>query len=59
MCVLIRNLVFVVQSITPLCTGFWSPYLEQKGAEVRQSMADVTRNPCTDQFWLPSLLVSL
>ena len=34
-CVLLRILMFAVQSIKRLCTDFWIPYLAQKGAEVR------------------------
>ena len=56
---IIKNLMFVVQSIEPLCTDLWSPDLAQKGAEVHQSMANVTLSPCPGQFWYPSTLICL
>ena len=48
-----------VQSIRPLYKDFWRPYLVQNGVRVRHSVADVTLNSCSGQFWLPSTLVFL
>ena len=59
MCVLLKALMFEVQSIKRLRTDFWSPCLEQKEAEVHQSVVDVTRVLCPGQFWPPSLSVCL
>ena len=39
--VLLKNLMVAVQSINSACTDFWSPYLVQMGAEIRQSVPDV------------------
>ena len=56
---IIKILMFAIQSIKPLCMDFWSPYLVQKGVEVRQSITDVTLSPCSGQIWPPSILVHL
>ena len=41
MYVLAKYLTYEIQSIKLTSTDFWSPYLVQMGAEIRQSVADV------------------
>ena len=41
MYILAKYLTYEIQSIKLTSTDFWSPYLVQMGAEIRQSMADV------------------
>ena len=57
MCVLLKNLMLAVQSINFVCTDFWSPYLVQMGAGIRQSMANVDTDSLLSQNWPPSTLV--
>ena len=57
MCVLLKNLMLAVQSIKLTSTDFWSPYLVQMGAEIRQSVADVDTDSLLSQNWPPSTLV--
>ena len=57
MCVLLKNLMLAVQSIKLTSTDFWSSYLVQMGAEIRQSMADVDADSLLSQNWPPSTLV--
>ena len=59
MCVLLKNLMLVVQSINFACTDFWSLYLVQMGAEIRQSVADVDTDSLLSQNWPPSTLARL
>ena len=47
--VLLKNLMLVVQSINFTCTDFWSPYLVQIGAEIRQSVVDVNMDSLLSQ----------
>ena len=55
--VLARDLTCKVQSIKLTSTDFWSPYLVQMGAEIRQSVADVDTDSLLSQNWPPSPLV--
>ena len=53
MCVLLYNLMLVVQSINFAYTDFWSPYLVQMGAEIRQSVVDIHTDSLLSQNWPP------
>ena len=55
--ILLKNLILAVQYINFVCTDFWSPYLVQIGAEIRQSVADVDTDSLLSQNWPPSTLV--
>ena len=55
--ILLKNLMLAVQSINFACTGFWSPYLVQTGAEIRVCIADVDMDSLPSQNWPPSMLV--
>ena len=55
--VLLKNLMLAVQSINFACTDFWSPYLVQIGAKIRQFMADVDTDSLVGQNWPPSTSV--
>ena len=57
MYVFAKDLMYKVQSINFACTDFWSPYLVQMGAEIRQSVADVDTDSLLSQNWPPSTLV--
>ena len=57
MYVLAIDLTYKVQSIKLTSTDFWSPYLVQMGAEIRQSVADVDTDSLLSQNWPPSTLV--
>ena len=57
MCVLLKNLMLVVQSINFACMDFWSSYLVQTDAEIRVSVADVDTDSLLSQNWPPSTLV--
>ena len=57
MCVLLKNFMLAVQSIKLTSTDFWSPYLLQMGAEIRQSVADVDTDSLLSQNWPPSTSV--
>ena len=46
--------MLAVQSINFACTDFWSPYLAQMGAGIRQSVADVDTDSLLSQNWPPS-----
>ena len=46
--------MLAVQSINFARTDFWSLYLLQIGAEIRQSVADVDTNSLLSQNWPPS-----
>ena len=49
--------MLAVQSINFACADFWSPYLVQMGAGIRQSVADVDTDSSLSQNWPPSTLV--
>ena len=55
--VLLKIFMLAVQSINFAYTDFWSPYLVQIDAEIRQSMADVDMDSLLSQNWPPSTLV--
>ena len=57
MCVLLKNLMLIVQSINFACMDFWCMYLVQIGAEIRQSVADVDTDSLHTQNWPLSTLV--
>ena len=57
MYVLVRDLMYKVQSIKLVSTEFWSPYLVQIGAEILASIADVNTDSLLSQNWPPSTLV--
>ena len=54
MYVLAKCLTYEIQSIKLTSTDFWSPYLVQMGAEIRQSVADVDTDSLLSQNWPPS-----
>ena len=54
MYVLAKYLTYEIQSIKLTSTDFWSPYLVQMGAEIRQSMADMDMDSLLSQNWPPS-----
>ena len=57
MYVFVRDLTLAVQSINSACTDFWSPYLVQMGAGIRQFVADVDTDSLRSQNWPPNTLV--
>ena len=57
MCVLLKNLMLAVKSIKLTSTDFWSPYLVQMGAEIRQYVVDVDTDSLLSQNWPPNTLV--
>ena len=46
--------MLAVQSINFACTDFWTPYLVQIGAEIRQSVATVDMDSLLSQKWPPN-----
>ena len=54
MYVFARDLTLAIQSINFACTDFWSPYLVQMGAGIRQSVADVDTDSLLSQNWPPN-----
>ena len=57
MYVLTKYLTYEIQSIKLTGMEFWSLYLVQIGAEIRQSVADVDTDSLLSQNWPPSTLV--
>ena len=57
MYVFARDLTCKVQSIKLTTMDFWSPYLVQMGAEIRQSVADVDTDSLLSQNWPPNTLI--
>ena len=54
MYILAKYLTYEIQSIKCTSTDFWTPYLVQMGAEIRQSVADVDTDSLLSQNWPPS-----